>query len=419
LIEAANAYHGRKSFDAFGIRGGQDLQVDVPAVLRRVRRLRDGFVAGALRMTDSLGARSVAGRARLLGPDTVEVEGRELRARRIVLATGSRPVVPGKWRALGARLLTTDELFEQEGLPGRMAVVGLGAVGVEMAQALSRLGVDVVGFGSGKTLAGLSDEAVDEALLELLRQELALHKGAPVELSEHAAGVEITSGETRTVVDRVLVAVGRRPNVDGLGLESLGVALDERGLPPVDPGTLQIADLPVFLAGDANGRRAILHEAADEGHVAGINACSDDLTCFRRRTPLNIVFSDPNVAVVGRRLADLAQDRVVIGSFDFERQARARTGERNKGMARIYADAQSGRLLGSELCAPSGEHLAHLLALAIDSELTVQDLLGLPFYHPVLEEGLRSALRELAAELPEGSASDLATCSGFRVEALD
>lgn len=85
----------------------------------------------------------------------------------------------------------------------------------------------------------------------------------------------------------------------------------------------------------------------------------------------------------------------------------------------MYAERESGRILGAELCAPSGEHLAHLLALAIDRSLTVQDLLRMPFYHPVLEEGLRTALRDAASHLPTGSASDLSACSAYGASALD
>jgi dihydrolipoamide dehydrogenase len=103
----------------------------------------------------------------------------------------------------------------------------------------------------------------------------------------------------------------------------------------------------------------------------------------------------------------------------FDRQGRARTGQCNKGILRIYAEAEGGRLLGAEMCAPAGEHMAHLLALAIDHSLTVRDLLRMPFYHPVLEEGLRTALRSLAAQLSAGDESDLATCGEFNMEALD
>jgi dihydrolipoamide dehydrogenase len=419
LIEAANAFHRRHSFDAFGIRGAAALSVDVPAVLRRVRALRDDFVAGTLAATDELGERSLAGRARLLDAQTVAVGERRYHARRIVIASGSQPVIPDAWRAFGDRIVTTDTLFELETLPRRMAVVGLGAIGIEIAQALSRLGVEVTGFGANPRLAGLSDEAVDLALRELLDKEFAFHTSASAELSPAADGIEVRSGAVRVVADQVIAAIGRRPNVAGLGLETLGVELDARGMPPVNPNTLQIADLPVFLAGDANGRAALLHEAADEGHIAGINAMATELRCFRRRTPLAIVFADPNVAVVGQRFADLDAAQLVIGQASFKRQGRARTAEHNKGLMRLYADRNSGRLLGGEMCVPAGEHMAHVLALAIERELSVQELLRLPFYHPVLEEGMRGALRDLSAQLPAGSDSDLASCGAYKVEALD
>jgi dihydrolipoamide dehydrogenase len=419
LIEAANAFHRRHGFEEFGIRGGEALRADIPAVLRRVRALRDGFVVGVLEATEGLGERSIAGRARLIGPNRVEVDGRELSAARIVIATGSRPVLPERWRAFGDRVLTTDTLFEQENLRGRLAVVGMGAIGTEIAQALARLGIEVVGFGSRHSLAGLTDPSINEALRDLLKKEFAVHTGSSAELLATADGIQVDNGEVRTVVDQVVAAVGRRPNIDGLGVESLGVMLDNRGMPPIDPRTMQIADLPIFLAGDATGQHLLLHEAADEGHIAGLNAITAEPACFTRRTPLAIVFADPTVAMVGKRFAELDESVVAIGAIDFERQARARAAQRNKGRMRIYADKADGRLLGAEMCVPAGEHMVHLLALAIERSLTVHELLRMPFYHPVLEEGLRSALRELAKQLPPCGDLDLASCDAFHVEALD
>ena len=125
------------------------------------------------------------------------------------------------------------------------------------------------------------------------------------------------------------------------------------------------------------------------------------------------------MAVVGRRFSDLEKGEGIIGEFNFARQGRALAAATNHGVLRVYADRVSGLLLGAELCAPDGEHIAHLLALAIQQSLSVQDLLRLPFYHPVVEEGLRSALRELARQLPGRLMSDLTGCSGFGADALD
>lgn len=418
LIEAANAFHARHKHAAFGIHGSESLTVDVPAVLRRVRALRDRFVGGTLKATDQLGERSIAGRALLLGPDCVRVGDRELRAKRIILAPGSRPIVPDAWRALGDRVQTTDSLFELETLPPRMAVIGLGAIGIEMAQAISRLGVTVSAFGRSPSLAGLSDDKVNAALRERLDREFTIHVGGEVELHAASKGVLVRSAGNEVRVDQVLVAIGRRPNLDGIGLENLGVPLDARGMPAFDPSTCRVGELPVFIAGDANGHAPLLHEAADDGYIAGINATAASPSCFRRRTPMGIVFADPGVAFVGQRRAELEDGKIVIGEVSYANQGRARTAERNYGLLRLYADRENGRLLGAEMAVPAAEHLAHLLALAIDRQLDVQSLLGMPFYHPVLEEGLRTALRDASRQLPKHG-PDLAACEAFRAEALD
>lgn len=419
LIEAANAFHRRHAFAGFGIRGSEALSADVPAILARVRELRDDFVAGIVKATEGLGERNIAGRARLIGPDRIQVGDREIRARRIIIATGSRPVVPDAWREFGKRIITSDNFFEQTDLPGRMAVIGMGAIGVELAQALARLGIEVQAFGTAGSLAGITDPKVRAALAAALGDELALHLGEPAVLSVSANGIRIGNGEAEVEVDVVLAALGRRPNIDGLGLETLGIPLDKRSMPKVDPCTLQLADLPVFLAGDANGQAKVLHEAADEGYIAGLNAAGEALTRFRRRPPLAVVFSDPNVAMVGNAFAGLDPSRTLVGEVDFSNQGRARAGQRNRGILRIYARAADGLILGAEMCAPGGEHLAHLLALAIERALGVRDLLRMPFYHPVLEEGMRTALRQIASRLPEGNGPDLALCSEFGIQALD
>jgi len=420
LIEAANAYHRRHALDAFGVRGGGALRVDIPAVLARVRELRDGFVAGVRKATEGLGERAIDGRAKIVAPDQVEVNGRRIHARRIIVATGSKPIVPAPWLALGDKLLTSDTLFEQRDLPARIAVIGMGPIGVEMAQALSRLGVEVTAFDGSDRIAALSDPAVSDALLAALRAEFPVHVGTLAEVALLDDGsVRVDSGCEEVRVDAVLAALGRRSDLASLGFEALGVKLDERGIPSVDRTTMRVGDLPVFLVGDANADVPLLHEAADEGHIAALVATGAEIGPFKRRVPLSIVFCDPNVAIVGQRLDDLDPDGTLIGEQRFERQGRARMAQRNTGIVRVYGAPDTGLLLGAELCAPSGEHFAHLLALAIDRALTVHDLLRVPFYHPVLEEGLRAALRSLASQVPPCGASDLAGCGPLGVEALE
>ena len=420
LIAAANAFHVRTQLGEFGIRGAEALSVDIPAVLKRVRALRDHFVAGVLESTKDLGARSIAGRARLDGPNRLIVGERVVKARQIVLAPGSSPIVPEPWRAFGERVLTTDTLFEQKTLPRRIGVIGLGAIGVEMAQALARLGLEVHGFDNGDRLAGITDEQVAQALQNALSKELSIHLGAEVKLSKANGDIEMRWGHNdRLAVDCVLASVGRQPNVKGLGLETLGVPLDDNGMPKVDPQTMRIGETPVLLAGDANGIDPILHESADDGHIAGLNAISDAPVRLARRTPMTVVFCDPQIATVGKGASQLSLHDCLVGRADFGSQGRARVMQENRGVLTLYATPESGRLLGAEMAAPAGEHLAHLLALAIGRDLTVHDLLRMPFYHPTLEEGLRTALRQIARKLPPCSTSNLAGCESLGVDGLD
>jgi dihydrolipoamide dehydrogenase len=419
LIEVARAYHRRTAFEEFGIKGAAALSVDVPAVLARVRRLRDDFVRDTLTATEKLGDRNVPGRARFLEPGVLSVNGRTIRADRVIIATGSRPVVPEPWRALGNRLLTTDTIFEQTDLPPVIAVIGLGPVGTEIAQALSRLGIRIEAFDLATRIAGLTDPAINKKAVGYLGKEYAMHLGAPVEVSAEGDRARVKAGETTVVVDKIIAALGRRPNVDDLGLDRLGITLDKQGMPPFDPCSMQIAGLPVFIAGDSSAHSPFMHEAADEGHIAGLNATAPEPARYARRTPLAIVFSDPDIAMVGRRFSAIGEGEAVIGEADFGRQGRAVAAGTNRGALRVYGEKGSGLLLGAEMCAPEGEHLAHLLALAVQQRLSARELLGMPFYHPVIEEGLRTALRDLARQLPEKPTSNLAACEGFRNDTLD
>ena len=211
-----------------------------------------------------------------------------------------------------------------------------------------------------------------------------------------AIDFEDEDGSTRsTVVDFVIAATGRTPNVDRLGLENTSLPLDERGVPVFDPLTMQVGSSHVFIAGDVDNDRPLLHEAADEGEIAGRNAARfPAIEPGLRRTPLAVVFSDPQIAMVGARFTDLNERDLAVGEVSFEDQGRARVMLKNQGLLRVYADCRTGRFLGAEMVGPRAEHIGHLLAWAHQAGLTVAEMLDMPFYHPVIEEGLRTALRD-------------------------
>lgn len=412
LIEAADAFHRLRLTEEMGLDGASGVSVDGRAVMERVRRLRDGFVRGTLKATDELGDRSVQGHARLLGPDALDVEGRRVEADNIVIATGSMPVVPEPWRGIPG-VITSDGVFELEDLPSSLAVVGLGAVGLELAQAFSRLGVDVSAFDASETIAGIADDDILQAALEAFRPELEPELGAEVELAADPEGVRVSAGGEDLVVDRALVAVGRRPATEDLGLENLGVELDDGGLPPFDETTMLVPGTRVFIAGDVNARAPLLHEAADDGRIAGHNALRGKPRRFCRRAPLRVVFTEPGIASVG---SPGPGEGRVMGAQDYSRQGRARMAGTAVGSVKVWARERDGLFLGAELCAPGGEHLAHLLAWALQRELTVHQMLELPYYHPTLEEGLRSAVRRAARGAAPSTESELPPCGSLPTE---
>ena len=307
---------------------------------------------------------------------------------------------------LGDRLLVNDDVFDWRDLPESVAVFGPGVIGLELGQALSRLGVNVRMFGIGGQIGPLTDPTVMEAARDAFSNDFYLDADAKVKRMERVEnGVAIDyagpDGKTRTsVVDYVIAATGRRPNVGRLDLEKTTLPLDRTGVPVFDAETLRIGKTHVFIAGDVNNDRPLLHEAADEGRIAGDNAGRfAGIRAGKRRTPLGIVFSDPQIAMVGSRYADLAGADIVIGEVSFEDQGRSRVMLKNQGRLRIYADGRDGRFLGAEMLGPSAEHIGHLLAWAHQAGMTVGQMLEMPFYHPVVEEGLRTALRDANAKL--------------------
>ncbi|WP_022663661.1 dihydrolipoyl dehydrogenase [Desulfospira joergensenii] len=400
LIEVANTFHKQTLFDRYGISRSKMQTPDYKQVMAHVRSLRDRFSGGVIRGMESWKDHFIPKNGRFIDLHTLDLGDEKIQADKIVIATGSKPFIPDAWKKFSNYLLDTDTFFELETLPGKIAVFGLGPIGIELGQALSRLNIDVVAMIRRNAIGGLTDPDLRTYAHQCFSDELNIQIGSFDILEESSNRLKIESNGNSWTVDRILLAMGRRPVLKDLGLEKLGVHLDEKGIPIFNETTLQLGDFPVFIAGDVNGTRPILHEAADEGRIAGYNATASDVECFEKRTPLNITFSSPNICVAGQSHADLKKNRVefVTGETDYEHQGRAMIMGQNRGKIHIYGDKKDGRLLGTEMIAPAGEHMAHLLAWAIANKMRAQDTLAMPFYHPVLEEALRTALRSIAKQ---------------------
>ncbi len=402
LIAAAEAAHAVEQANDFGIRVGE-VNIDGVAVMDRVRSERDRFVGFVVDGVESIPeSQRIRGFAKFLSDHILQVDDHTMvYAKRVVIATGSTPTHPPILNGLGDRLVINDDIFDWTDLPQSVAVFGPGVIGVELGQALSRLGVEVLVFGRGGPLGPLTDPKVAAAAKESLGREFYLDTDANVSRVtriDDAIQIEYEGPDGQQLnvdVDYVIVATGRSPNVKGLSLENTSLPLDEQGVPVFDPATMRIGDSHTFIAGDVDSDRPILHEASDEGHIAGENAARFPLvTPQRRSSPLGIVFSDPQMAMVGDRFADLDSENIVIGEVSFKDQGRSRVMLKNDGLLRVYASERSGRFLGAEMFGPRAEHMGHLLAWAHQSGMTIAQMLDMPYYHPVIEEGLRTALRD-------------------------
>lgn len=399
LIQVAEDFSRRSVFNRYGVEGHEDMNLDIPEAMEYVQDLRDTFVERVIsnstdKMPDGM---FIAGYARFIEPNLLEIDdGQRIRAGKVIIATGSRPIVPAAWMAFRDRIITSDEFFDLENLPASVAVIGLGVIGLELGQSLKRLGLEVVGVDMAETIGGISDPEVAQAAIEVIGKEMPLWLGHAAQISEEPDGrLRVTAGANSIVVERVFASLGRVPNLDKLGLETLNIERDARGIPIYDPTTMQVSDLPLFLAGDATGSRPLLHEAGDEGRIAGHNAVGDSIDAFKRKTPLNITFCDPNIVQVGARFADLDPATTAVGQIQLGPVGRAMIMAKNKGVIRVYADKASGRMLGGEMIAAKGENLGHLLAWCIQMNMSVGQLLQMPFYHPVMEEALQAALYDL------------------------
>ncbi|MDF1677140.1 MAG: dihydrolipoyl dehydrogenase [Legionellaceae bacterium] len=417
LIQSANFYHNRFYFKSCGIQGVEYLSANVSDVLEYVRGMRDKFSSGVIEETESLGEHFLFGNAKFITIDTLKVGDQIIRAENIIIANGAESLIPDDWQNYQEYLLTNKNIFEQRTLSKEIGIIGAGSIGLELAQPLSRLGINISVFSSGEFIGGLSDPEVNKVALDIFRKEYSISLNERVSLAKRKEQLYVQA-EKNKAVEQVIVAVGNQSNATSLGLEELGVAFDHYGIPKFDRTTMKIKNCPVFIAGDANKKRALLHEAADEGRIAAYNAIHG-VQCFKRRTPIQIMFTDPNIVIVGKAYKELEANSFVVGEIDFSKQGRAQIMHENQGLLRIYGTKEEGLLLGAEMIAPGGEHLGHLLAWAIEQELTVFDLLKMPFYHPVLEEGMRTAIRNLSEKVAKKATGlELAICESEAISPL-
>lgn len=414
LIRAAETLHDARAAGRFaGIRGAASLD-DWPALIAQ----KDELV-GALRKTryaDLLPAYNhiayLEGQARL-APEGVRMNGDLIAAARVILATGSRAVKPSIDGIDDLPYLTSAEALDLAELPESMLVIGGGYVGCELAQLFGRAGVQVTLVCRSRLLPEGEPE-ISAALAGYLGEEgIEVRTGVAYrQVRPSAAGVALElglDGNAETIeAAALLVASGRRANVEGLGLEDVGVALNERRGIEIDVH-MRTTNPRIYAAGDVTGRDRFVYMAAYGAKLAALNALNGDSLSYDATAMPAVTFTDPQVAGVGltEAAARAAGHDVETALLPLEHLPRALAARDTRGLIKLVADRGTDRLLGAHLIAPEGADSIQTAALAIKCGLTVEQLAETIFPYLTTVEGLK-----LAAQTFHKDVTKLSCCAG-------
>lgn len=401
LIRSSRAVFDARSAGSFGLRGVEALRGDFPAAMERMRRLRAGISRhdAASRFRDELGVDLFLGEGSFSGSDSVEVSGRKLLFARAAICTGARAAAPPVPGLSEAGYLTNESVFNLTELPPRLAVIGGGPIGCELAQAFARFGSRVTLVERGRQILPREDLEAAALLLELfLREGIEALLDVAVVSVERRADAKLLRLQRPDgcvfdlEVDEILVAAGRAPNVEGLGLEAAGVEYDGNGIKVSD--TLRSSNRHIYAAGDVCSRYRFTHMADAQARIVIANA----LFHGRQKTSSLVVpwctYTDPEVAHVGRYPADAeaAGPEVTTLTVPLSEVDRAVLDGEDQGFARVHLKKGSDRILGATIVARHAGEMINEFTLAMVSGLGLRAIGST--IHPYPTQG--EAARKLA-----------------------
>jgi pyruvate/2-oxoglutarate dehydrogenase complex dihydrolipoamide dehydrogenase (E3) component len=397
LLAAAKAAQTMRTADRHGLTPVEP-QIEPSRVWRRIREVQERIAStdDSPEWFEAMGVELVSGRARLAGPNAVAVDGRTLETRFILLCTGSHPATPSIPGLEGAAFVTSESVFELESPPRSWIVIGGGPIGTELAQGLRRLGMDVTLLQRGPRLLPRDEPELTERLAELLRAE-----GVTVRLGTRIERVEVEDGRkavyadgSRFEAEELLVAAGRTPAVEGLGLEEVGIRVGSRGV-EVD-SHLRTSVPSIYAVGDVAGRHLFTHSAAAEAGLALRNMFFPGKDKPGELVPW-CTFTDPELAHAGLTVAE-ARERfggdAGAASIDLARSDRARAEAEDEG--RIVLALRKGRIVGAHVLAPSAGELIHELVLAIRKKMQLRKLFELVHVYPTISTSIATLAGETA-----------------------
>lgn len=332
----------------------------------------------------------VIGRARFTGPGTVDVNGRELRFRQALIATGASPALPDIPGIDAVDVLTSETFWDLRTLPERLVVLGGGAIGCEIAQAMARLGSAVTLVHRGPRILPKEDEragAIVQAALIADGVDVRTNTTVTgVSSADRRSGTFTLSDGSTLAFDRVLAALGRRPNTAGLDLQRVGVRQDSHGNVVVN-SRLRTANPRIWAAGDVTGLPQFTHTAGVNASVAATNAILGLTRSYDSAAIPRVTFTHPEVGAVGLQSKDAASRRHRIVTRDHEHVDRAVTEAKTDGYTQLVVDRR-GRVLGGTVVGPrAGETLGEI-SLAVKNRLTTSAIAGTTHAYPTYNDGL-------------------------------
>jgi len=378
LIAAGAAAQAVREAGRWGVRAGEP-EIDFAAVMAHVRGAIEAIAPhDSQARFEGLGCTVVRERARFVGPDLIESESVRVRARRIVIATGSRPALPPVEGLAETPHLTNETVFQLTELPRRMLVLGAGPIGLELGQAFRRLGSEVVVLEAGQPI-GLEDRDLVEPVLEAIRREgvdLRIGaKAASVECTAEGVAVTLESGE-RLEGSHLLVAAGRRPNVEGLDLEAAGVAYTKKGV--TTDKALRTSNRRVYAVGDVTGRPGFTHAAGAQAALVVRRTLFAQPVDVEKLVIARVVYTGPEIAAVGLTEAQARAghgDEVRVETVDFYANDRAIAEGDTIGFAKLIT-GRGGRILGVGMVGKEAGELIQPWVLALAKGLKLRQMTG-------------------------------------------
>ncbi len=373
-------------------------QIDVS----QLAKWKDGVISTLVSGIDTLltknGVEVFTARGRLDGPHAVALStGETLSADRIVLATGSIPIeIPG-FSFEDPAVWSSDDALALTEIPERLAVIGGGVIGLELASIYSRLGSTVTILELLPEILAIID--LDRRTVSTLKRSLKLQgidvrtKTAATSIETKSEGVVIHTAEDETIpADRILLAVGRRPNTADLGLESVGIEPDRRGTIPVD-GQLRTTADGVYAIGDAAPGPMLAHKASAEGVALADALAGHEMRSFDYDVIPQAIFTDPEIASVGlsEQRAKEQGHEILVGRFPYAALGKALGMRQSEGFFQVVADASDHRLLGVQIIGAEASDLISEASIAVENSLSLEVIADAVHAHPTLPEGLKEA----------------------------